>query len=91
MEKIHFKNFASKVSKASIDPFDVEAVLDFIRENIRKESFVDFGLILLSAPNEEEFSNIITKFAHGYLPELPKNQVGEILFRIFGELDDDCA
>ena len=91
MKKIHFKNFASKVSKANIDPFDIEAILYFIRENIRKDSFVDFGLILVSAPDETTFGNIITKFAQGYLPELPKNKVGEILFRIFGELDDDCA
>ena len=89
--KSHFPNFAAKVKAAGIDPNDCTSVLDFIRANIRESSFVDFGLLIVSAPDEETFERIITTFAHGRLPELPKNQVGEIFFRIFDELDSDCA
>lgn len=89
--KSHFPHFAAKVKAAGIDPNDCTAVLGLIREHIKEKSFVDFGLLIVSAPNEAIFEGIITTFAHGRLPELPRNRIGEIFFRIFDELDSDCA
>ena len=91
MKTLDYPQFAAKIKAAGIDANDCTSVLDFIRDNIRESSFVDFGLLIVSAPNEEIFERIIKPFAHGRLPELPKNQVGEIFFRVFEELDFDCA